>query len=78
MANIFLVPRISGNAVRFHPAVVMVIVVIGAEVAGVWGLLLSVPLSAIVRDVFRYLYLRTTERGATPEAALEILRLTMI
>jgi predicted PurR-regulated permease PerM len=76
--NIFLVPRISGNAVRFHPAVVMVIVVIGAEVAGVWGLLLSVPLSAIVRDVFRYLYLRTTERGATPEAALEILRLTMI
>ena len=75
--NIFLVPRISGNAVRFHPAAVMITVVIGSEVAGVWGLLLAVPVSAIVRDVFRYLYLRTTERGATPEMAMEILRLTM-
>jgi len=72
--NLFLVPRIAGNAVRFHPAVVMIIVVVGAEVAGVWGMLLGVPLAAMVRDVFRYLYLRTTERGATPQMALESLR----
>lgn len=72
--NLFLVPRIAGNAVRFHPAVVMIIVVVGAEVAGVWGMLLGVPLAAMVRDVFRYLYIRTTERGATPEMALESLR----
>jgi predicted PurR-regulated permease PerM len=76
--NIFLVPRISGSAVRFHPAAVMVVVVIGSEVAGVTGLLLAVPVSAVVRDVFRYLYLRTTERGATPEMALETLRLSMV
>jgi predicted PurR-regulated permease PerM len=72
--NLFLVPRIAGNAVRFHPAVVMVIVVVGAEVAGIWGMLLGVPLAAMVRDVFRYLYLRTTDRGATPQMALESLR----
>ena len=72
--NIFLVPRISGNAVRFHPAVVMVIIVMGSQVAGIWGMLLGVPLAATVRDVFKYLYLRTTERGATPEMALECLR----
>ncbi|MBC7236516.1 MAG: AI-2E family transporter [Chloroflexi bacterium] len=72
--NIFLVPRISGNAVRFHPAVVMVIVVVGAQVAGIWGLLIGVPVAAIFRDVYQYLYLRTTERGATPEMAMETLR----
>lgn len=72
--NVFLVPRISGNAVRFHPAIVMVIVVIGAQVAGLWGLLLAVPVTAVIRDVFQYLYLRTTDRGATPEMALEYLR----
>jgi predicted PurR-regulated permease PerM len=71
--NTFLVPRISGRAVRFHPAVVMVIVVVAAEVAGLWGLLLAVPVTAAVRDVYQYLYLRTTERGATPEMALEFL-----
>ena len=72
--NIFLVPRISGRAVRFHPGVVMVIVVIAADLAGLWGLLLAVPVAAIIRDVFQYLYLRTTERGATPEMAMEFLR----
>ncbi len=72
--NIFLVPRISGNAVRFHPAAVMIILVIGSEVAGLWGLALSVPLAAMIRDVFHYLYLRTTERGVTPQMALENLR----
>jgi len=72
--NIFLVPRISGGAVRFHPAVVMVIVIVGSEVAGLWGMLLAVPVAAMIRDIYRYLYLRTTERGATPEMALECLR----
>ena len=72
--NIFLVPRISGNAVRFHPAVVMVIVVVGAQVAGLYGLLVAVPVTAIIRDVYQYLYLRTTDRGATPPMALEALR----
>jgi len=72
--NIFLVPRISGNAVRFHPALVMVIVVVGSQVAGLWGLLVAVPIAAIVRDVYHYLYLRTTERGATPNKAFEMFR----
>ena len=76
--GLFLVPRISGSAVRFHPAVVMVILVIGSEVAGIWGMLVAVPLAAAARDVFRYLYLRTTERGVTPEMALENLRARML
>lgn len=72
--NVLLVPRISGNAVRFHPAVVMVIIVIGSQVGGIWGMLVGVPLAATLRDVFKFLYLRTTERGATPEMAFESLR----
>lgn len=72
--NMFLVPRIAGNAVRFHPALVMIIMVVGSELAGLWGILLGVPLTATFRDVFQYLYLRTTERGATPEMAMACLR----
>ncbi|MGI6379570.1 MAG: AI-2E family transporter [Anaerolineae bacterium] len=74
LENMFLTPRISGDAVRFHPAMVMVIVVVGAELAGIWGLILGVPLAAIIRDVARYLYLRTSEQGVTPEMALDTLR----
>ncbi len=76
--SLFLTPRISGSAVRFHPAVVMVILVVGAEVAGLWGMVLGVPVAAIIRDVFQYLYLRTTEKGVTPEMALDNLRARML
>jgi predicted PurR-regulated permease PerM len=72
--NIFLVPRIAGNAVRFHPAVIMVILVVASQVAGLWGLVLGVPIAAVVRDVFQYLYLRTSEQGATPHMAIEALQ----
>ncbi|MEN6479656.1 MAG: AI-2E family transporter [Anaerolineales bacterium] len=72
--NTFLVPRISGGAVRLHPALVMILVVIGSQLAGIVGMLLIVPLAAVLRDVVYYLYLRTTERGATPELAMKHLR----
>ena len=70
--NIFLVPRISGNAVRFHPAIVMVIVVVASEVAGLLGVLIAVPTAAMTRDVLRYLYLRTTPSGDTPDKAFAL------
>lgn len=69
--NTFLVPRISGSSVRLHPALVMMLVVIASQLAGIVGMLFMVPLVAVLRDVVRYLYLRTTERGATPVLALE-------
>ncbi len=70
--NIFLVPRISGNAVRFHPAIVMVIIVVASELAGLLGVLIAVPVAAVGRDVLRYLYLRTTDAGNTPDKAFDL------
>jgi len=72
--NTFMVPRISGDAVRLHPALVMILVVIASQLAGVVGMLFVVPLAAVFRDVVRYLLLRTTERGSTPALAMENLR----
>jgi predicted PurR-regulated permease PerM len=74
LENIFLVPRIAGRAVRFHPAVVMIIVVVGSQVAGLLGILVAVPVAAVTRDIFKYLYLRTSEQGISPQMALESVR----
>jgi predicted PurR-regulated permease PerM len=70
--NTFLVPKIMGASVQLHPTVVMIILVIGSEVAGIWGMILGVPLTAILRDVFYYLYLRLSEVEIPPEEALVI------
>ena len=68
--NLFLVPRISGRSVRLHPALVMVVLVVGNEAAGLWGMLLAVPVTALIRDVFKYLYLRFSDERVTPAEAL--------
>ena len=52
--NMLLVPRIQGEAVHLHPAVVMVVLIVGSEVAGIWGMVVAVPLAGVAKDVFLY------------------------
>ena len=59
--NVVLVPRIQGHAVGVHPAIVMVALMVGSEAAGLWGVFLSVPVTAIGRDVFNYFHAEWSE-----------------
>ena len=70
LENALLVPRISGRAVKLHPAVIMVVLVLGNQIAGFWGLVLAVPTTAIIRDVFKYLYLRSQDEPISPKEAM--------
>ncbi|MFN2218415.1 MAG: AI-2E family transporter [Anaerolineae bacterium] len=72
--NLILVPRISGKSVKLHPALVMLVLVIGGQLAGFWGMLIAVPVTAIVRDVFLYLYLRLLDEPLSPEQAVARMR----
>jgi predicted PurR-regulated permease PerM len=68
--NVFLVPQIHGTSVRLHPAAVMLVLVVGSEIAGVLGVILCVPLTAVFRDVSGYLYLRLAEEPVSPAEAM--------
>lgn len=72
--NLFLAPKIAGESVKLHPALVMVVLVAGNEALGLWGMLLAVPLTAVIRDVFKYLYLRFSDEGISPEKAMARVR----
>jgi predicted PurR-regulated permease PerM len=61
LENNFLVPRIVGDSVGLHPAVLMVLLVVCSQVFGLPGAILSAPMGAISRDVFSYLYGRLSE-----------------
>ena len=52
--NALLVPRIQGGAVNLHPAVVMVVLIVGSEVSGIWGMIVAVPLAGVAKEVFTY------------------------
>jgi predicted PurR-regulated permease PerM len=72
--NLILVPRISGESVKLHPALVMVVLVVGNELAGLLGMLIAVPVAAVLRDVFKYLYLRFLDEPLSPQEALTSIR----
>lgn len=52
--NNVLVPRIIGGVVNLHASVLMVLLVVSASFYGLIGVILSAPLAAILRDLYRY------------------------
>ena len=66
--NVLLVPRIQGDALQMHPAMILILLAVGGAAFGFVGLLVVVPLSALLREVFWYVDRRL--RGELPEQAL--------
>ncbi len=56
LENSLLVPRIQGRYLRINPAIVIVLLVLGAYIAGFWGLILAVPLAATIVEIYKYLH----------------------
>lgn len=67
LENNLLVPRIQGDAVDIHPAMVIMLLVVFGAIWGLIGMIIAVPVTAIIRELFWYADRRL--RGATPDAA---------
>ncbi len=71
----YLKARITGNSLSLHPALVMIVLIVGANLGGVLGMILSAPVTAIARDLFKYLYIRFSQQAVSPEQVLEKIHL---
>jgi predicted PurR-regulated permease PerM len=60
LENNLLIPKIIGESVRIHPAVVMTLLVILTQLGLIW-FLLAAPLAATVRDLYLYIYGRVSD-----------------
>jgi predicted PurR-regulated permease PerM len=67
LENSFLVPRILGQSLNLHPVVVLVAAIIGAQLAGVLGVLLAAPIVATLRILAEYVYHRLLDIPPFPE-----------
>ena len=54
LENNLLVPRIQGAYLKVHPAMAIALLVLGTYVAGFWGLLLAIPLTATIVEIYKY------------------------
>jgi predicted PurR-regulated permease PerM/phosphoglycolate phosphatase-like HAD superfamily hydrolase len=64
--NFYLLPRIMGRRVALHPGVVIVGAVVGAELAGVLGILLAAPVIASLRVLLTYVLRKLFDEGPVP------------
>ena len=67
--NFYLLPRIMGRRVALHPGVVIVGAVVGAELAGVLGILLAAPVIASLRVLLTYVLRKLFDEGPVPTVA---------
>ncbi len=69
----YLQPRLMQDALGMHPLLVLIGLLIGAQVAGLWGALFGIPLFAVLNVFFNYIVnLRAIEEGS-PEELEEVL-----
>ena len=58
LENNLLVPKVMGDAIELHPAVMILALIVGAGLFGFWGAILAAPVVAAGRDLYRYGFLR--------------------
>jgi len=66
--NYLLVPRVHGQSVHMHPALVLLLLTIAGALFGLIGVLLVVPIAATIRDVYAYIYRRLGEAESASNA----------
>jgi predicted PurR-regulated permease PerM len=68
--NNFVSPTVLRATVRLHPAVTLLVLVLGGALAGLWGVIIAVPLAASVRVILGHWW-RTRVLDETWEQASE-------
>lgn len=70
LENHILVPKVMGDAVDLHPAVLILALVVGGALFGIGGAILAAPVVAAGRDLYRYAFLRLS--GMVPRQAYAV------
>ena len=63
----WLQPRLMRGALGLHPILVLVGLLLGAQVAGVWGALFGIPIIAVAWVFVSYVVFRTLPNAALPD-----------
>jgi predicted PurR-regulated permease PerM len=65
----FVTPLVYGRSLSLHPAVVLMAIPIGAQIAGILGMFLVVPIAAIVAATWRLVLRAIADDGSSPAGA---------
>jgi|GEM_PF-6738163 len=55
-------PRIMSSTVNLHPCIILVVIIVGGALGGIFGMLVAIPVTAIAKDMLVYWFERRTGR----------------
>lgn len=67
-----IIPKVIGKIVHLHPLLVIFVVMAGAAIGGIMGLLLAVPIAAVIKVVATYFFPRVFVEEAEENVPLEV------
>lgn len=60
-----ITPNVMGNALDVHPLTVITLILAAGNIAGLWGIILAIPVYAVVKSVVKNIYARRQDIGKT-------------
>jgi len=60
-----ITPNVMGNALDVHPLTVITLILAAGNIAGLWGIILAIPVYAVLKSVAKNIYARRQEIGKT-------------
>ncbi|MDN7243255.1 AI-2E family transporter [Planococcus sp. N028] len=58
-------PNVMGNALDVHPLTVITLILAAGNIAGLWGIILAIPVYAVLKTIAKNVYARRQEIGHT-------------
>lgn len=65
--GVILTPLLLGKAVDLNPLTIIMVILIGGQLAGIFGIIISIPIVAIAKVLFYHYYVKNLEHVANPE-----------
>ena len=71
----FIMPRLIGDRMHLHPAIVIIVLLVGAQLFGLAGMFLAAPVAAVIRELIRFYYIRPHSRKSTLDKEKDLILL---
>ncbi|MGI2328756.1 AI-2E family transporter [Planococcus sp. YIM B11945] len=61
----FITPNVMGKSLDVHPLTVITLILAAGNIAGLWGIILAIPVYAVIKVIAKNIYARRQEIGNT-------------
>jgi putative permease len=53
---VFIIPMVVARIVNLHPVTVIIAIIVGAQVMGILGMVISIPVASAIKLIFQAFY----------------------